>query len=188
MTLLSPTNTLPMHFQQIYELGVKMAGDTSPSYDMSGMLYAKDTEEHGGAWVMLSVPNALVRGVFAGMDAPGIELPPSSEAGGLMAHISVMRPEELDIIGGIDEISERGKRFNYRIGGLTHCVPDGWKEMSDCWFLKVHSPELQQLRRSYGLSSLPKNGEFDFHITVAVRRKGVLSRTDKAKGDQADTA
>ena len=181
MSILAVTNNLPLHFKHTYDLGVKIAGDTSPSYAMSGMLYGKTSEKHDGSWVMLSVPNALVRGVFAGMDEPGIELPPSSEAGGLMAHISVMRPEEIDIIGGLDKITERGKRFSYRIGGLTHCVPDGWKEMSDCWFLKVHSPELQQLRRSYGLSSLPKNGEFDFHITVAVRRKGVLGRTDKAK-------
>jgi len=185
MSILTVTDALPANEKFAYDAGVKIAGDTSPSYDMSGRLYGKESDEHG-AWVMLSVPNALVRGVFAGMDAPGIEIPPSSNDHGLMAHVSVMRPEEIDIIGGLDKITERGKNFNYRIGGLTHCVPNGWKEMSDCWFLKVHSPGLQALRRSYGLSSLPNNGELDFHVTVAVRRKGVLGRTEKAKGgDQA---
>ena len=183
MSILAATNELPAFEKYAYDLGVKMAGDTTPSYDLSGMLYGRTSEEHGGSWLMLSIPNALVSGVFAAMDEPGVELPPSRD-GSLMAHISIMRPEEIDKIGGLDKITERGKRFNYRIGGFTHCVPDGWKEMSDCWFLKVHSPALQELRRSYGLSSLPKDGEFDFHITVAVRRKGVLSRTDKAKGTQ----
>jgi hypothetical protein len=48
--------------------------------------------------------------------------------------------------------------------------------------LRVHSPELQELRRSYGLSSLPNDGKFDFHITVAIRRKNVLGRNTVSKG------
>ena len=185
MSILSVTTGVPEYVKQAYDLGVKMASDLTPAYDLAGMLYAKHSERHGGAWLMLSVPNAMVRGVFDALDARGVELPPSGEGRGLEAHISVMRPEEIDKIGGIDKITERGKRFNYRIGGLVKCKPEGWSEMSDCWMLKVHSPELQELRRSYGLSSLPKNGEFEFHITVAVRRKGVLGRTTKAKNSES---
>ena len=182
MSLLSPTGIDPRH-QAVYDMGVKCAGDTHPAYNMAGMLFGKNSEEHG-SWVMLAVPNALVRGVFSAMQEPGIELPPSKD-GKLVAHISVMRPEEIDLIGGLDKITERGDTFHYNLGKLVHCVPDGWKEMSDCWFLEAHSPELQDLRRSYGLSSLPKNGEFKFHITVAVRRKGVLGRNSKGKGEPA---
>lgn len=184
MSLLAVTDDLPDHHRDAYEIGVKCASDTHPAYNMAGMLYGKESEEHGGAWVMLAVPNALVRGVFAGMQEPGIELPPSKD-GKLMAHISVMRPEEIDMAGGLDKITERGDTFHYNLGKLVHCNPDGWSEMSDCWFLEVHSPELQALRRSYGMSSLPKNGEFKFHITVAVRRKGVLRRNSKGKGQPA---
>ncbi len=158
---------------------VKAAGDTEVAYDMAGQLYASPS-----GWILLSVPNAIVRGVFASMRAPGIELPPQdSKVPGspLNAHISVFRKEEIEALGGVDKITERGQEFRYSIGRLKTVVPHGWAAMSRVWFLTVHSPELQDLRRSYGLSSLPNNGEFAFHITVAVRRKGVLGRNEKTK-------
>jgi len=164
---------------RLYDLGrhLKEAGDTEPSYALSGMLYAIPN-----GWVILSVPNALVRGVFDAMDEPGVELPPSGEDGKLNARISVFRPEEVEQLGGIDKITERGKRFAYSIGRLETVEPAGWPAMSRAWLLRVHSPELQNLRRSYGLSSLPNDGKFAFHITVAVRRRGVLGRNDTGKG------
>ena len=97
------------------------------------------------------------------------------------AHITVMRPEEIKQVGGADKISERGKQFHYTISRLYSVEPEGWPEMAKVWFLRVHSPELQQLRRSYGLSSLPKDGKHDFHVSVAVRRKGVLGRNETRK-------
>ena len=158
---------------------VKEAVDLKPAYGLEGMLFHKHGES--GDWIMLTVPNALVRGVFQAMGEPGAELPPSGPDEQLQAHISVMRPEELARIGGPGKITERGKRFRYRIGGLVSTKPNGWPEMTECWMLQVHSPELQTFRRSYGLSSLPKDGEFDFHITVAVRRKSVLGRNEASK-------
>jgi hypothetical protein len=158
---------------------VKAGADLKPAYNLVGQLYHK--KGGMGDWIMLSVPNALVRGVYAAMDEPGIELPPSGPEERLDAHISVIRPDELAALGGPEKITERGKQFKYRIGGLVSTAPAGWPDMSHVWMLRVHSPELQALRRSYGLSSLPKNGEFDFHISVAVRRKGVLGRNDKQK-------
>jgi hypothetical protein len=74
---------------------------------------------------------------------------------------------------------ERGKVFRYNIGKIKTCVPDGWEEFGRVWFVEVNSPELQNLRKSYGLSSLPKH---PFHITIGVRRKGVLQQNDVAKG------
>ena len=87
-----------------------------------------------------------------------------------------MRPEELKQIGGADKVTERGKQFHYTLSRLYSVEPDGWSDMARVWFLRVHSPELQALRRSYGLSSLPNEGKHDFHVTVGVRRKGVLGR------------
>lgn len=159
---------------------VKHAGDAAPVYNMAGTLYLADSN-----WIMLSVPNALVRGSFAAMHEPGVELPPPGPTGKLVAHITVIRPEELDVIGGPDKISERGKQFRYSLGRLKEVEPDGWPEMAKVYFLTVHSPELQALRRSYGLTSLPKDGEHPFHVTVAVKKKGVLARNAKAKGQPA---
>lgn len=154
---------------------VKRAGDAYPVYNLAGTLYLGKK-----GWVLLSVPNALVRGVFQAMDEPGIELPPGPD-GKLEAHISVMSDTDIESIGGAEKITERGKQFHYSIGRLLSVQPDGWEGVNRVWFLTVHSPDLQALRRSYGLSSLPHDGEYVFHLTCAIRRKGVLGRNDNHK-------
>ncbi len=159
------------------EAGDKEAGDGRPVYNLAGTLYlAADSN-----YLLLSVPNALVHGVFAAMSEPGLELPPADSGGRLNAHITVMHPEELDLIGGGDRVTERGKQFRYSLGRLKVVEPDGWPGMAKAFYLTVHSPELQQLRRSYGLSSLPKDGQYDLHVTVGVVRRGVLGRSATAK-------
>lgn len=177
MTLLAVEDGLrPIH-RQFYDLGgilVKEGGDAVVAYAMSGMLYVGDK-----GFACLSVPNALVRGVFTAIDEPGIELPPGTK--GLDAHITVMRPEEIAAFGGPEKLTERGKRFHYRLGGLVAAVPEGWPNMAKVWMLRVYSPELQALRKSYGLSPLPNDNRFDFHITVAVRKRGVLGRNETSK-------
>lgn len=179
--ILDPTDDgLSYWERQAYNLGrLKQAtDDQSPAYNLSGLLYV--SEASGRPWGSLSVPNALVRGVFDAMSEPGIELPLTD--GKLNAHISVFRPEEIAILGGADALkNDRGKPFRYSLGRIVELTPAGWPEMAKCWVLRVHSPELQTLRRSYGLSGLPKDGEYDFHITCAVLRKGVLGRNETAK-------
>jgi hypothetical protein len=159
------------------------AGEPEPAYSLAGMLYLSSS-----GYLLLSVPNAMVRGIYQGMAEPGIELPPSGPEGLLNAHITVMRPEEIAAIGGADKITERGKQFKYTLGRFL-CLekPSGWPEMAEVYFMLVHSPDLQELRRAYGLSSLPNEGKHAFHVTVAVRRKGVLGRneTSKVKDDGA---
>lgn len=179
MSILRVTNKPPVWAALCFKMGtdlVKQAGDPELVYNLSGRLYKTPDD-----WIMLSVPNALVRGVFSAMHEPGIELPPQEDGGGLNAHISVMRPEELAQLGGGDKITERGKQYTYTLGRIYSVEPEGWPDMSKVWYIKVHSPELQALRRSYGLSGLPGDGKFDFHISVAVRRKKVLGRNDTSK-------
>lgn len=139
------------------------------SFAMAGRLYASKS-----GWILLSVPNALVRGVFDSLQETGIELPTKGD-GTLNAHISIMRPEELESIGGQDKIVERGHLFRYTLGPLKEVKPHGWTEMSRVWMIEAHSPDLMKLRRSYGLSSLPNNDKFKFHITVAVKRRKVTN-------------
>lgn len=175
------------HYRRQFEVGrqhalfareeCKAASDAVPSYSLSGMLY----QSLSSGYLLLSVPNTIVRGVFAALDESGAELP--LRDGKLEAHITVFRPEELAAIGGPTKVTERGKRFAYRLGGFVVIDdPAGWPEVSRVWCLRVHSPELQALRRSYGLSSLPNEGRHDFHLTVAVRRRGVLGRNERRKG------
>lgn len=147
----------------------KRAGDAEISQRLAGKLYAS-----ASGWLMLHVPNALGRGAFEALNEPGAELPLSKTNGQYNAHISVMRPEELESIGGIDKITERGRDFHYTLGPVKSVSPSGWDEVSKCWFISVTSSELKTLRKSYGLTPLPNDDEFDFHITFAIRKKSVL--------------
>lgn len=152
----------------------KAAADSVVSYGLQGRLVMS-----ASGWVLLEVPNAVVRGLFDALQEPGIELPLHSD-GRLNAHISVMRPEELASIGN-PRLSEIGHHFSYTLGPLKTCVPAGWEGMSRVWFIEVQSPSLKQLRRSYGLTALPNNDKFEFHITIARRRKNVLHTNTVSK-------
>lgn len=169
----------PTHVQRmLYAAGerfVKEAAEAEVAYDLHGTLYLSKS-----GWILLSVPNEFARGIFKQIHTPGIELPPGPNGEPFNAHISVFKPEELDLIGGGEAISERGKQFAYTLGRLYTIEPDD-PRFSKVWYVKIHSPELQTLRRSYGMSSLPNDGRYDFHVTVAVRRTGVLGRNDTRK-------
>jgi hypothetical protein len=159
---------------------VKSAGAAAVAYDLAGTL-----QRLASGAVVVSVPAALVRGVFAALHAPGLELP--SDDAGLPAHVAVFRPDEVEAVGGPETITERGKQFRYTLGRLWK-ADDPVPGIAACYYLRVHSPELQALRRSYGLSPLPGDGQNDFHVVVAVRRKGVLGRNGTAKGQGDERA
>lgn len=156
------------------------------NYPLSGRLYCAKS-----GWLLLSVPNALVRGVFDALSAPGTELPlagvmnvPNVDADVLNAHISVMNADEVSSIG-CDNINERGHMFSYRLGGMKEINVKNVDGVSKVWAIQVYSPELMALRKSYGLSPL-MNGDHAFHITVAVRRKRVLQDNDVSKAAADD--
>jgi len=159
------------------------AGAVGTNHYLTGRLYISKS-----GWLLLSVPNALVRGVFDAMTATGAELPTLSAFMGksadkdlLNAHISVMTAEEVDQIGA-DKINERGHHFHYALGQIREFSPEKANTLSRVWAIQVASPELAALRKSYGLSALP-NDDHPFHITVAVRRKNVLGANEVAKVD-----
>jgi hypothetical protein len=162
-----------------YALGKAAASDPEPAYALAGPLYLS-----ASGWVIVGVPNALVRGVFDAIVEPGVELPPPGPDGRLNAHVSVMSPDDVKLIGGPDRVTERGHQFRYTLGRLVSFEPTGWSGTSRVWALTVHSPDLQALRRSYGLSGLPRNGEGMFHVTVARRREKVLGRNETGKGEE----
>jgi hypothetical protein len=141
---------------------------------LAGRLYLAKS-----GWLLLSVPNALVRGLYDALVVPGAELPragvlnvPNVDGELLNAHISVMNADEVASIGA-DKINERGHMFGYTLGTLKEISVRNVDGVSKVWALQVSSPGLSALRKSYGLSPLP-NGDHPFHITVAVRRTKVL--------------
>src|SRR5262245_31643770 len=103
MSILRPYDGPSLAAHVAYLAGIKAAEAVppSPAYNLAGQLYLSES-----GWVLLAVPNALVRGVFAAMNEPGAELPPSGPSGKLEAHVTVFRPEELEQVGGPDVITE----------------------------------------------------------------------------------
>jgi hypothetical protein len=154
----------------------KISNDPTPIYALKGRLVASSS-----GWLLLEVPNAIVHGLFASLDLPGIELP--LKDGRLNAHISVAREEELAGLGGNKAISETGKLFSFQLGPLKEVAPLSWEGVSKVWFVEVKSPELETLRKSYGLPPRPMKGdkELQFHITVAIRKTSVLRQNAIAK-------
>lgn len=163
--------------------GCKQAATNQP---LSGRLYLAKS-----GWLLLSVPNALVRGVYDALAAPGAELPttglmnvPNVDGDVLNAHISVMTADEVADIGP-DNINERGHMFTYGLGALKEISPRNIDGIGRLWLIQVTAPTLAALRKSYGLSPL-LNGDHPFHITVAVRRKGVLQDNSVRKAASAE--
>lgn len=167
-------------------LGWLSRGNKQASTDhlLTGRLYLAKS-----GWLLLSVPNALVRGVYDALSAPGAELPragvmnvPNVDGELLNAHISVMTADEVAAIGA-DKISERGHSFGYSLGALTELDIRNVAGVSKVWAISVKSSALADLRKSYGLS--PQLNDHAFHITVAVRRKHVLKDNAVSKFDAA---
>lgn len=134
--------------------------------------------------LVLTVPSAFIRGQFATLDAPGIELP-MTESSRLASHIIVMTPAELANKGNI---TERGKQFSYRLGDISEQTGDyrnnttpAWRNASKLYVMPVHSPELQRLRKTYGLE--PR----DLKLVVAMVKRNVLRRGPAMKYAMAGT-
>lgn len=144
---------------------VKGSAAAEKSYSLAGKLYKSQS-----GWILLSVPNAIVRGAFDALHEVGVELP--LKDGKLEAHISVMNPSDLASIKK-ETLSEQGHSFSYSLGDVRVVEPDGQSEYDKCWFISVTSPELEKLRKSYGLSALPNDGQYAFHITFGYRRRKV---------------
>jgi hypothetical protein len=136
------------------------------TYSLKGRLTLSRT-----GWVLLEVPNSIGNGLFQALTEHGIEQPVSQTHGRYNAHVSVIRPEEVEAAGGSSVIKARGQTFGFNLGAVREInAPAGWDEVSKCWVVEVRSPELMTLRRSLGLGE-PK---YPFHITFAIRKKNAL--------------
>lgn len=173
MSLISVTGLPSVAHFELYEQVNDI--EKRASVKLSGLLQATKTGH-----LIVGVPSALVRGVFDAMDAPGISLPEVLDGGTLRAGIVVMTPSELESLGGASAITERGKQFTYQLGELVEQPARNWPGVSTCWHLKVVSPELGELRRTYGLPT-KLEGNNPFSIVVACRKVGVLASNSTSK-------
>jgi hypothetical protein len=156
---------------QALALLTKSAGMSSipVTLSLAGRLYLSRS-----GWLLLSVPTALVRGVFDAVHRPGYELPEQTG-------IPVMTPQEVARVGA-QKITERGHQFVYRLAGLgSHTPSTGY--YAEVLRLRVAAPDLRRLRLGYGLDAFPQGAD-GFFLPVACRRAGVW--TGNAIKESAD--
>lgn len=114
-------------------------------------------------FVYLKVDDGYIDQLFPLLSNPSYERPPYFRRfNSPGAHISVFYVHETQQVGKIKEL---GRRFAFKIKGLA-AVPDRTREYI---VLKVVSPELEQLRKKYGLAPFLKG--HDFHITIAKKKR-----------------
>lgn len=122
--------------------------------------------------LVVTVPAALVRGLYDSLDMPGLSLPRNTD-GSVKANIAVITPAELQLIGGPDTVTERGRSFTFSFGDFFVSPARNWDGVSKCWLWHVRSPELSLLRRTYGLPS-KIDDSFDFSLLIAYQKSDVL--------------
>jgi hypothetical protein len=113
-------------------------------------------------YVYLKIPDRYVKRLFPLIKEPGFSIPYAirrhTKVG---AHISVFYKDETRLFGPMNEI---GKIYTFEPRNIKR-VRAGAKEYI---ILEVRAPELENLRKRYGLS--PKLLNHEFHITLAEKR------------------
>jgi len=117
-------------------------------------------------FVYVNVPNDIINGFYYSLGLDEVEQPPYRESkfNGIGAHISVMNEKETEG----HEIPELGKTIKYWMKGVFEAEPEKGR-FKKIWAVEVHSPELEEIRKRYGLS--PKLWGHEFHITFGIQRK-----------------
>jgi len=110
-------------------------------------------------FVYLDVSNEFVTSILPLLEHEGRLSPRPTSSKSIGAHISVFYEKE-EIVP-----KELGEVFSFKVKEIrtfTLSSRDGLKKL---WVIAVDSPELGQLRESYGLS--PKLKGYDYHISLA---------------------
>lgn len=142
------------HQDQAYDRAVEIAVHKLPS---KGIL-----KQGPDGYVYLKVPEKVVYKLFPYVKEPGFTLPSHIKRHTKVgAHLSVFYKKEAARIGPIQEL---GQTYSFEPKRIRH-VRAGAKEYI---ILEVYSPQLEQLRRHYGLA--PKLMNHEFHITLAEKR------------------
>lgn len=82
------------------------------------------------------------------------------------AHVPVIGAREM-AFHYLDLVPELNREFSFEIEGLYSVEPTNWPEVEQVWFFKLHSPQLEQVRKRSFLTAKP--GGHSFHIAVAVK-------------------
>lgn len=128
----------------------------------------------------LTVPASLIKGVFDALDEPGAEFVVRNNR--TESAIKVMTKEEVDKLGGINHITERGHSYHYTLGPIVELPASG--EYDKLWAISIKSEDLEDIRKSYGLETSPQLG---FFIPVGCKKKHVTKENNVSKLDNVLT-
>ena len=82
------------------------------------------------------------------------------------AHISVISGKEARSLESVEEL---GQEFFFILKDCIKVQPATWKAVDELYILVVEAPELDVLRKKYGLPPKPH----EFHITIGVEAKSI---------------
>lgn len=117
----------------------------------------------------LDIPQSFATGLFKMVADDKLDESPYKQKsyGGIGAHVSVISEEELDEGTVVKEI---GENFEFSLLGSKCTNPDGWDEMKQVCFVEIDSPQIKEMRISYGLPKTYKAKGHNFHITFAMEK------------------
>lgn len=144
--------------------------------DAADVVFTGELRQTSDGFVFVDVPNSIYSG-FLPLLGQGIEQPPKNERhyDDIGAHISVIKRKEIE--ENQIQFKDVGKKISYKMLGVQKVDnPDGWDEMEAVWFIPVLAPDLEAVRKSYGLS--PTIKDHDFHITLGVKKRLVEDYSD----------
>lgn len=127
-----------------------------------------------GGNLELTVPSSLIKGVFDALDEPGAEFVVRNNR--TESAIKVMTKDEVDKLGGINHITERGHSYHYTLGPIVELPATGGYDK--LWAISIQSDDLENIRRSYGLETSPQLG---FYIPVGCKKKRVTEDNEVSK-------
>jgi hypothetical protein len=126
--------------------------------------------------VFLEIDERFVSMLSPYLSAMGLSEPPYINCFGthIRAHIPVISPRE-STLQYLEPMNLKNEECSFEIEGLYSVAPTNWPEVEQVWFFKVKSPDLEKIRRSQFLSSVP-NGQ-SFHIAVAIQPRTSIEET-----------
>jgi len=130
-------------------------------------------KEKSNGYLYLDVSDEYIVQAIDLIDVPGKMLPSRdyTKQNGIGAHISVIFENER-CREQIYEVLEVGQEFSFSIKELG--TLQARNDRDKIWVLAIDAPELEALRKSYGLPPLARDQ--DFHITIGLEvRKNFFS-------------
>lgn len=121
-------------------------------------------------YVYLDISNNIINGLYSMLPEDKAQKPPyyNKKFNHVGAHVSVIYVDEYND-NNLEDIKEIGEEFEFKTGKIYSVNPEGWKEVSEVWFMDIDSPDLEKLRQKYNLPKFIKG--HNFHISFAVKKK-----------------